>query len=91
MKIEFDRKADAMYIHLAAGVVDDSEEVRPGVVLDFDANSRVLGIEMLEVSRRADNPRETGFEPLAKRTRCPRAAVGPARGPCQAGAPDCQQ
>ena len=58
MKIEYDRQADAMYIRLKAGVVAESEEVRPGVVLDFDAEGKVLGIEMLDVSLRTDNPRE---------------------------------
>ena len=65
MKIEYDPKADAMYIRLAAGTVADSDEVRPGVVLDFDADGRVLGIEMLDVSQLADNPREMAFELLA--------------------------
>jgi uncharacterized protein YuzE len=64
MKIEYDPKADAMYIRLAAGAVVDSDEVRPGVVLDFDAQGRVLGIEMLDVSSRTDNPRELAFEML---------------------------
>lgn len=65
MKIEYDPQADAMYIRLAAGEVADSDEVRPGVVLDFDASGRVLGIEMLDVSLRADNPREMAFELIA--------------------------
>jgi hypothetical protein len=38
--------------------VAESEEVRPGVVFDFDAAGRVLGIEMLDVSQRTDNTRE---------------------------------
>jgi uncharacterized protein YuzE len=58
MKIEYDQQADAMYIRLRAGDVAESEEVRPGVVLDFDAQGQVLGIEMLDVSKRTDNPRE---------------------------------
>jgi uncharacterized protein YuzE len=62
MKIEYDPKADAMYIRLKAGTVADSDEVRPGVVLDFDAEGRVLGIEMLDVSLRTDNPREMAME-----------------------------
>jgi len=45
MKIEYDQKADAMYIRLAAGTVAESDEVRPGVVLDFDAAGRVLGLK----------------------------------------------
>jgi uncharacterized protein YuzE len=62
MKIEYDRRADAMYIRLRAGTVVESDEVRPGVVFDFDANGKVLGIEMLDVSERTDNPRELAME-----------------------------
>jgi len=62
MKIEYDPKADAMYIRLIAGTVVDSDEVRPGVVFDFDAAGRVLGIEMLDVSLRTDNPKEMALE-----------------------------
>ncbi|NBY27580.1 MAG: DUF2283 domain-containing protein [Betaproteobacteria bacterium] len=62
MKIEYDPKADAMYIRLIAGTVVESEEVRPGVVFDLDAAGRVLGIEMLDVSQRTDNPRELAME-----------------------------
>ena len=62
MKIEYDQKADAMYIRLRAGKVAESDEVRPGVVLDFDVQGRVLGIEMLDVSERTDNPRELAME-----------------------------
>lgn len=62
MKIEYDPKADAMYIRLIAGTVVESDEVRPGVVFDFDINGRVLGIEMLDVSLRTDNPREMALE-----------------------------
>lgn len=62
MKIEYDQQADAMYIRLRSGVVAESDEVRPGVVLDFDERGRMLGIEMLDVSQQADNPRELAME-----------------------------
>lgn len=62
MKIEYDQQADAMYIRLRAGTVAESDEVRPGVVFDFDTDGRVLGIEMLDVSQRTDNPRELAME-----------------------------
>ena len=64
MKIEYDPKADAMYIRLIAGTVAESDEVRPGVVFDFDAAGRILGIEMLDVSQRTDNPHEMALELL---------------------------
>jgi uncharacterized protein YuzE len=62
MKIEYDRQADAIYIRLKAGIVAESEEVRSGVVLDFDTEGKVLGIEMLDVSLHTDNPRELAIE-----------------------------
>lgn len=64
MKIEYDPQADAMYIRLGAGPVADSDEVRPGVVLDFDEQGRVIGIEMLGASKQVGNPREMAFEVL---------------------------
>ena len=62
MKIEYDPKAEAMYIRLIVGTVVESDELRPGMVFDFDAAGRVLGIEMLDVSQRTDNPRELAME-----------------------------
>ena len=62
MKIEYDQQADAMYIRLRADSVAESDEVRPGVVLDFDVEGQVLGIEILDVSKRTDNPREIAME-----------------------------
>jgi uncharacterized protein YuzE len=44
--------------------VTDSDEVRPGVVLDFDEQGRVIGIEMLGASKQVGNPREMAFEVL---------------------------
>jgi uncharacterized protein YuzE len=62
MKIEYDQQADAMYIRLRAGSVAESDEVRQGLVLDFDVEGQVLGIEILDVSKRTDNPREIAME-----------------------------
>jgi uncharacterized protein YuzE len=62
MKIEYDQQADAMYIRLSAGSVAESDEVRQGLVLDFDVEGQVLGIEILDVSKRTDNPREIAME-----------------------------
>jgi uncharacterized protein YuzE len=51
-----------MYIRLRAGTVVESEEIRPGGVFDYDVEGKVLGIEMLDVSERTDNPRELAME-----------------------------
>ncbi len=51
-----------MYIRLRAAKVAESEEVHPGVVLDFDAHGEVVGGELLDVSQRTDNPRELAMD-----------------------------
>ncbi|HEY4698549.1 MAG TPA: DUF2283 domain-containing protein [Gallionella sp.] len=56
MRIEFDQLADALYVHLAEGVVEKTEEIKPGMILDYDANGNVLGVEVLYVSKRAELP-----------------------------------
>ncbi len=53
MKIEFDPKADAAYLELIDGIVDRSEQIEPGIIADFDKQGRLLGFEILYVSRRS--------------------------------------
>ncbi len=53
MKLTIDREADAFYLNLAEDRAVDSEEVSPGIVVDYDAENRVAGIEMLHLSQRA--------------------------------------
>ncbi|MDY6951536.1 MAG: DUF2283 domain-containing protein [Thermodesulfobacteriota bacterium] len=52
MKVHFDEKADAVYIRLDDSKITDSEEVRPGVVLDFNELNHVVGVEILKVRDR---------------------------------------
>ena len=52
MKVHFDPEADAIYVRLDDSAIIESEEVRPGIVLDFDANDQVVGIEILGVKDR---------------------------------------
>jgi uncharacterized protein YuzE len=51
MKLEYDSQADAAYVKLSDAEVTESEEVRPGVVVDYDAQDRVIGIEILHVRK----------------------------------------
>jgi uncharacterized protein YuzE len=53
MKLTVDHEADALYLNLTPDRAVESEEIAPGIVLDYDANDRVVGIEMLHLSHRA--------------------------------------
>lgn len=53
MNIAYDKATDALYIHLADRASVDSDEVTDGVVLDFDANGALVGIDVQQASQRA--------------------------------------
>lgn len=52
MKLKVDEKADALYLRLDESSIVESEEVSPGVILDFNAQNQVVGVELLNLSRR---------------------------------------
>ena len=53
MKVHFDEKANAVYVRLDDSPIVDSEEVHPGIVLDFNDANQVVGIEILRVKDQA--------------------------------------
>jgi uncharacterized protein YuzE len=52
MKLFMDKEADALYLRLDDSRIIESEEVSPGVILDFNERSEVVGVEMLNLSKR---------------------------------------
>jgi uncharacterized protein YuzE len=54
MLISYDKVTDSLYIHLANRASVESDEVKDGVVLDFDANGALIGINVQYASDRAD-------------------------------------
>ncbi|MXX30876.1 MAG: DUF2283 domain-containing protein [Chloroflexi bacterium] len=55
MKLTFDREADALYLELDESEIYESEEVAPGVILDYSKTDRVVGIEVLGLSHQPRN------------------------------------
>ena len=66
MKLTIDRQADALYLDLDESPAADSEEISPGVILDYNAEGKVVGIEMLYLSKRVadDKLKRMQFESL---------------------------
>jgi uncharacterized protein YuzE len=70
MRMTYDPAADAIYLYLTERAAEGSkvartEEVAPGLMLDFDKDGRVIGIEMLSVSTLPGaKPMQMGFEIL---------------------------
>jgi len=54
MKLQYDKDTDALYIKLSDGPSTESSEVIPDIVLDFDAQGRLVGIDMDHASQHMD-------------------------------------
>ena len=52
MRVYFDKAADAIHFRLDDSAVIDSEEVKPGLVVDYNAESEIVGVEILNVGKR---------------------------------------
>ena len=52
MKLIIDRDADALYLNLGEAPAAQSEEISSGLILDYNAEGTVVGIEMLCLSKR---------------------------------------
>ena len=56
MRLRVDHGADAVYLNLTDRPINGSEEVADGIVVDYDAEGRIVGIEILDASKRTDDP-----------------------------------
>ena len=52
MRVHFDQEADAIYFCLDDSKIVESEEVKPGIVLDFNEKNQVVGVEILDAGKR---------------------------------------
>jgi len=64
MKITYDPEADALHIRFKEVPVEESEEDRPGLIFDCDAEGNVVGVEILNARRHVDNPFSLNYEML---------------------------
>ena len=56
MKVRYDPEMDVPSIALSDAPVEESDEEKPGVILDYDIRGNVVGLEILDASKRMGNP-----------------------------------
>jgi uncharacterized protein YuzE len=61
MKIEYDGETDTLTVTLREGLVAESDEDKPGVILDYDRMGNLLSVEVLDASQRVEEPRSVTF------------------------------
>ncbi len=62
MKLHVDKSADALYLRLDDSTIAESEEVSPGIVLDYSDSGEVVGVEVLHLSRRSSKVKLSTLE-----------------------------
>lgn len=58
MKVVYDPEVDVLTITLSNAVIEESDEDKPGVILDYDSIGNLVGLEILDASMRVSNPHE---------------------------------
>jgi uncharacterized protein YuzE len=72
MQLTYDAEADILYFRFRDGVVEESEEVAPNVVVDLDPAGRAIGIEIGAASRQLDGePQQLALRLPSRRPRDP--------------------
>ena len=64
MRVTYDTGTDSLSIILSDHPVVESDEEKPGVILDFDDRGNVVAMEILDASRRVDQPTQMVYELL---------------------------
>ena len=61
MKVTYDPEVDVLRVLFSDARIQETDEDKPGVILDYDAAGNVVGLEILNASQRVDNPRAMDF------------------------------
>jgi uncharacterized protein YuzE len=64
MKVTYDKDTDTLAIRLNENPIVESDEEKPGVIIDFDKDGNLVGIEVLDASRRVKEPTSVEFHLL---------------------------
>lgn len=56
MKVTYDSEVDVLSISFSTATIEESDESKPGVILDYDKAGNIVGLEILDASKRVENP-----------------------------------
>lgn len=61
MKVTYDPEVDVLRILFSGAAIEESDEDKPGIIMDYDIDGNVVGIEILDASKRMENPRSVDY------------------------------
>ena len=62
MVIRYDKELDIVYIRFSEKKIEESNEDKPGIILDYDIEGRIVGIEVLNASSQMVQPNGIVYE-----------------------------
>lgn len=65
MKVVYDPETDIVRVLFSSASVDESDEDKPGIILDYDKDGNIVGLEILDASKRMENPRSLEYAVVA--------------------------
>lgn len=61
MKVTYDPEVDVMRILFSNAPIEESDGNKPGIVLDYDKDGNIVGLEILDASKQVENPRSVEY------------------------------
>jgi uncharacterized protein YuzE len=61
MQITYDPEVDVLRILFSRAPIEESDEEKPGMILDYDKDGNVVGMEILDASKRMENPKSVEY------------------------------
>jgi uncharacterized protein YuzE len=62
MKIKYDKEVDVIYLQFSVAPVSESDEDKPGIILDYAADGSIVSIEILDASKKFPQPIRIEYE-----------------------------
>ncbi|HAL46490.1 MAG: DUF2283 domain-containing protein [SAR202 cluster bacterium] len=61
MKVVYDQEVGVLRIVFNNAEIEESDEGKPGVILDYDSDGNIVGLEVIESSKRIEDPRALDY------------------------------
>jgi uncharacterized protein YuzE len=61
MKITYEPEVDVLRVVFSSTPIEESDEGKPGMILDYDIDGNIVGLEILDASKRIENPRSVEY------------------------------
>ena len=66
MKVTYDPEVDVLRIIFSSSPVEESDQEKPGIILDYDKDGNIIGLEILNASKRMESPQTMEYAVVGK-------------------------